>query len=186
MRKAVGIELAEGDREVLERWSRLRSATVRLRERSRIVLMASEGMTNRAIAEELRTHTDKAGRWRRRYAGEGLKGIGKERPRGGNHGGKCPKAQAALSGGKCPKAQAALRAEIIRRTTQERDGPSPEAAGRDALVVPADGAGGGHDTQLREHGVAVRGAEAPPVAHLQGEHGSALRGEAARRCGAVP
>ncbi len=108
MRKAVGIELAEGDREVLERWSRLRSATVRLRERSRIVLMASEGMTNRAIAEELRTHTDKAGRWRRRYAGEGLKGIGKERPRGGNH------------GGKCPKAQAALRAEIIRRTTQER------------------------------------------------------------------
>ena len=98
MRKAVGIELAEGDREVLERWSRSRSATVRLRERSRIVLMAS--MTNRAIAAELRTHTDK-----RRYAGEGLKGIEKERPRGGNH------------GGKCPKAQAALRAEIIRRTT---------------------------------------------------------------------
>ena len=92
MRKAVGIELAEGDREVLERWSRSRSATVRLRERSRIVLMASEGMTNRAIAAELRTHTDKVGRWRRRYAGEGLKGIEKERPRGGNHGGKCPKA----------------------------------------------------------------------------------------------
>ena len=55
MRKAVGIELAEGDREVLERWSRSRSATVRLRERSRIVLMASEGMTNRAIIE---THNE--------------------------------------------------------------------------------------------------------------------------------
>ena len=54
MRKAVEIKLAEGDGEVLERWSRSRSATVRLRERSRIVLMASEGMTNRAIAEELR------------------------------------------------------------------------------------------------------------------------------------
>ena len=81
---------------------------MRLRERSRIVLMASEGKTNRAIAEELRTHTDKVGRWRRRYADEGLKGIEKERPRGGNH------------GGKCPKAQAALRAEIIRRTTQAR------------------------------------------------------------------
>ena len=83
MRKAVGIELAEGDREVLERWSRLRSATVRLRERSRIVLMASEGMTNRAIAEELRTHTDKAGRWRRRYADEGLKGSRRSVPGAG-------------------------------------------------------------------------------------------------------
>ena len=61
-----------------------------------------------------------------------------------------------------------------------------EAPGRDALVVPVDGEGGGHDTQLREHGVALGGADAPSVAHLQGEHGSALRGEAARRCGAVP
>ena len=43
MRKAVGIEVTEGDREVLERWSRSRSATVRLRERSRMVLMAAGG-----------------------------------------------------------------------------------------------------------------------------------------------
>ena len=71
MRKAVGIELADGDREVLERWSRSRSATVRLRERSRIVLMAAGGMTNTAIARELGTNTDKVGRWRRRYADEG-------------------------------------------------------------------------------------------------------------------
>ena len=108
MRKAVGIEVTEGDREVLERWSRSRSATVRLRERSRMVLMAAGGMTNTAIARELGTHTDKVGRWRRRYADKGIKGIEKERPRGGNH------------GGRCPKAQAALRTEIIRRTTQER------------------------------------------------------------------
>ena len=108
MRKAVRIELAEGDREVLECWSRSRSATVRLRERSRMVLMAAGGMTNTAIARELGTHTDKVGRWRRRYADKGIKGIEKERPRGGNH------------GGRCPKAQAALRTEIIRRTTQER------------------------------------------------------------------
>ena len=61
-----------------------------------------------------------------------------------------------------------------------------ETAGRDALVVPVDGESGGHHAQLREHGVAVGGTEAPSVAHLQGEHGSALRGKAARRCGAVP
>ena len=108
MRKAVRIEVTEGDREILERWSRSRSATVRLRERSRMVLMAAGGMTNTAIARKLGTHTDKVGRWRRRYADEGIKGIEKERPRGGNH------------GGRCPKAQAALRTEIIRRTTQER------------------------------------------------------------------
>ena len=80
---------------------------MRLRERSRIVLMAAGGMTNVAIARELKTHTDKVGRWRRRYADEGIGGIEKERPRGGNH------------GGRCPKAQAALRTEIIRRTTRE-------------------------------------------------------------------
>ena len=165
MRKAVRIEVTEGDREVLERWSRSRIATVRLRERSRMVLMAAGGMTNTAIARELGTHTDKVGRWRRRYADKGIKGIEKERPRGGNHGGRCPKAQAALRDGDHPPHDA---------------GDTP---GRDALVVPVDGEGGGHDAQLREHGVALGGAEAPSVAHLQGEHGSALRGKAARRCG---
>ena len=97
-------------------------------------------MTNPAIARELGTHTDKVGRWRRRYADGGIKGSRKERPRGGNH------------GGRCPKAQAALRTEIIRRTTQEK------AAGCDALAVPVNGEDGGHDAQLREHGVAVGGA----------------------------
>ena len=50
MRKAVGIEVTEGDREVPERWSR-------------VVLMAAGGMTNVAIARELGTHTDKVGRY---------------------------------------------------------------------------------------------------------------------------
>ena len=106
MRVAVRIELSESDRRRLERWSRSRSAAVRLRERSRIVLMAAEGMTNKAIAAELGTDQNKVGRWRRRFAEEGLDGIAKERPRGGNQ------------GGKCSKAQARLRSEVIRLTTQ--------------------------------------------------------------------
>ena len=53
-------------------------------------------MTNKAIAEALGTDQNKVGRWRRRFAGEGMEGIAKERPRGGNHGGKCSKAQAEL------------------------------------------------------------------------------------------
>ena len=106
MRVAVEIELSEADRERLERWSRSRSVAVRLRERSRMVLMAADGMTNKAIAAELGTDRNKVGRWRRRFAGEGLDGIAKERPRGGNH------------GGKCSKAQARLRSEVVRLTTQ--------------------------------------------------------------------
>ena len=106
MRVAVRIELSESDRTRLERWSRSRSAAVRLRERSRIVLMAAGGMTNKAIAAELGTDQNKVGRWRRRFAEEGLDGIAKERPRGGNQ------------GGKCSKAQARLRSEVIRLTTQ--------------------------------------------------------------------
>ena len=48
MRVAVKIELSDADRQQLERLSRSRSAAMRLRERSRIVLMAAGGMTNKA------------------------------------------------------------------------------------------------------------------------------------------
>ena len=106
MRVAVKIDLSDADRQRLERLSRSRSAAVRLRERSQIVLMAAGGMTNKEIAEALGTDQNKVGRWRRRFADDGLDGIAKERPRGGNH------------GGKSTEAQAELRSEVIRLTTQ--------------------------------------------------------------------
>ena len=87
MRAAPRIEVP-ADREKLERWSSSRSVPVRLRERSRIVLKASEGMTNKEVAAELGAEVNKVGRWRRRYADEGLAGIEKERARGGNQGGR--------------------------------------------------------------------------------------------------
>ena len=71
MRVAVKIELPEEDRRQLQRWATSRSAAVRLRERSRIVLLASEGLTNKEIAAELGIDTNKVSRWRRRYAFEG-------------------------------------------------------------------------------------------------------------------
>ena len=71
-----------------------------------MMLMAADGMTNKAIAQELGTDQNKVGRWRRRFADQGMEGIAKERPRGGNH------------GGKCSKAQAQLRTKVIRLTTQ--------------------------------------------------------------------
>lgn len=106
MRIAVTIGLSDLDRKQLERWARSRSVSVRLHERSRMILMAADGRTNKEIAEILGVAENRVGRWRRRFASDGIQGIAKERPRGGNH------------GGRCSKRQALLRSEVIRRTTQ--------------------------------------------------------------------
>ena len=106
MRVAARIELSRAERGRLATWVSSRSTPVRLRERARIVLMASEGMTNKDIAAELGTDANKVGRWRSRVAREGLSSIEKERPRGANH------------GGRDSAAQAVLRARVLEATTQ--------------------------------------------------------------------
>ena len=125
MRVAVNIELPEADRKKLERWATSRSVAVPLRERSRIMLRASEGLTNKEIARELGIDTNKVSRWRGRYADEGLEGIEKERPWGGNHGGKDSRAQA----------------ELEEQGDQADD--AARAGGGDALVVALAGPGVG-------------------------------------------
>ena len=106
MRIAAEIKLSKEERGKLEKWASARSTAVRLGERARIVLMAAEGMTNKAIAAELGTDTNKVGRWRSRVAREGMWSIAKERPRGGNH------------GGKDSDKQAELRSKVLEATTQ--------------------------------------------------------------------
>ena len=54
-------------------------------ERSRIILLAAQGKTNEAIAEELAISRQKAGRWRRRYCEYGLSGIEKDAPGSGRN-----------------------------------------------------------------------------------------------------
>lgn len=107
MRIAASIELSAKERKTLQQYVNGRKTPVRLVERSRIVLLADEGATNQAIAEELGVTENKVGRWRNRYAEGGLKAIEKDRPRGKNHGGK-----KTLS-------QTRLRNKVIRMTTQE-------------------------------------------------------------------
>ena len=106
MRVAAEIALSRDERRKLERWTSTRSTSVRLRERARIVLMAAQGMTNKAIAQELGVDANKVGRWRSRVAKEGMLSIEKERPRGANHGGKNSREQAALG------------SKVIEATTQ--------------------------------------------------------------------
>ena len=106
MRVAAEIALSNEESRRLEKWASTRSTSVRLRERARIVLMAAEGMTNKAIAAELGVDANKVGRWRSRVAKEGVGSIEKERPRGANH------------GGKNSTEQAELRSQVIEATTQ--------------------------------------------------------------------
>ena len=56
--------------------------SVRLAQRVRIVLLANEGMQNKAIAIALNLGRAQVGRWRERYAKSRLAGIKRDLPRG--------------------------------------------------------------------------------------------------------
>ena len=102
MRVAVEIVLSDEEARELSRLSKSRSISVRLAERSRIVLLASNGMTNEEIGDELGITRQKAGRWRKRYAERGLEGIRRDAPRPGRK----------------PRISSRKVAQVIRLTTQ--------------------------------------------------------------------
>lgn len=83
MRVAAEIKLTETERTKLERFSKARNVAERLRERSRIILLAADGLENKEIAERLAQDPGKVGRWRKRYAEQGLAGIIKDKTRPG-------------------------------------------------------------------------------------------------------
>jgi transposase len=72
---AVRIELAEGEREQLESWSRRSTTAQALAQRSRIVLAAAEGLKNTEIAERLGISRNMAMTWRARFAEHRLDGL---------------------------------------------------------------------------------------------------------------
>lgn len=83
MRVAPKIVLESAERELLKRLSGSRSTSVRLAERSKIVLLAAEGKENGEISEILGMSRQKVGRWRNRYREHGLAGIEKDAYRPG-------------------------------------------------------------------------------------------------------
>lgn len=103
MRIAPQIVLTDEQRKTLEAWSRGRRTPVRLQQRARIVLAAAEGQLNGEIAKHVGVDITTVGRWRRRFADEGLAGIEKDRPRGGRK----------------PDVRDAVTAKIIEMTTQQ-------------------------------------------------------------------
>lgn len=129
MRVAVKIELSEAEKQKLEKLSNSRSTSVRLAERSRIVLLAAQGWTNQRIGWELGISMQKASRWRRRYAERGLKGIEKDAPRPGRRPAINPEKVAQIVEWTTQtKPEGATH--WSRRSMAERAGISPSAVGR--------------------------------------------------------
>jgi len=102
MRIARAVTLSEARAQTLQRWARGQKISVRLAERAQIVLLAAQGMMNKDIAVQVGTDRRTVARWRNRFVAEGLKGIEKDRPRGGRK----------------PTQRQQLARRIIERTTQ--------------------------------------------------------------------
>ena len=72
---AVAIELTDDERAQLEAWARRRTSAQALAQRSRIALLAAEGLKNTEIAERLGIHRGVAAKWRSRFAEQRLDGL---------------------------------------------------------------------------------------------------------------
>ena len=79
---AVAIELSGEERAQLEAWTRRRTSAQALAQRSRVVLLAADGLGNTEIAERLGIGRNMAAKWRARFAGHRLDGLSDE-PRPG-------------------------------------------------------------------------------------------------------
>ena len=102
MRVAQSIEIDETVRTKLERQTRGRSVPVRVAVRSRIVLLAADGLQNKQIAQQLHVSTRMAALWRGRFLLLGLDGLLKDAPRPG----------------RTPSIPATVVEQVIAKTTQ--------------------------------------------------------------------
>jgi transposase len=82
VRVAPVIELSEEEEAQLVRLAHSKMSSVRLAERSRIVLLAAQGLQDTQIAQELGIGRITVGRWRQRYIASRLAGIERDLPRG--------------------------------------------------------------------------------------------------------
>ena len=104
MRIAPKIDLTKEQCQELQRLVSGRRTEVRVVTRARIVLAASRDVENKDIAIELGVSRETVGRWRSRFAEEGVDGLLKDLPRGGRK----------------PTVRSKVEGRIIRVTTQEK------------------------------------------------------------------
>jgi transposase len=67
--------LSDEERETLQRWERRRKSSQFLALRSRIILACDRGLTNTAVAEELKVSKPTVGKWRQRFVEHRLDGL---------------------------------------------------------------------------------------------------------------
>jgi transposase len=72
---AVAIELSDDERVQLEAWTRRRTSAQALAQRSRIVLLAADGLKNTEVAERVGVSRATAAIWRSRFAERRLDGL---------------------------------------------------------------------------------------------------------------
>ena len=83
MRIAPEVMLDSKDTQQLERWSHGRSTSARLVLRSKIILNAANGETNKEIARKLHVRQKTVALWRNRFVTYGIDGMKKDAPRPG-------------------------------------------------------------------------------------------------------
>lgn len=125
------VEVSGEDRRELERIVRAASSEVRMVERARIVLAASEGLTTEQIAQRVGCSERTVKKWRPRYERRGLEGLS-DAPRSGRpltHG---PETRALLIAKACtrpePSEQGARRERWTYRELGEEVGMSESQA----------------------------------------------------------
>lgn len=74
------IPLSATDRETLERWINAHSTPQQISLRSKIILMAADGIANSRIAEKLETSRPTILEWRKRFLEEGVNALTEIRP----------------------------------------------------------------------------------------------------------
>src|SRR5713101_9920412 len=104
MRIAATVELTDEQRQQLEKQARARRVSVRLAQRSKMILLAAAGWSDRKIGAELRVKRQTVARWRGRFIRQGLSSIEKDAPRPGRK----------------PQISAKRIQQIVRMTTQEK------------------------------------------------------------------
>jgi len=102
MRVAPPIALDEATRKQLQQQAGRRSVPVRVALRSRIVLLAAEGLQNVQIGAELKISVRMAALWRERFLSLGVQGLLKDAPRPG----------------RTPAISSATVEQLIAKTTQ--------------------------------------------------------------------
>ena len=77
---ASSLAVSEAQMRTLQAWVAARTTPQRMVLRSRIILLAHEGVANRSIARQLHTSRPTVIRWRERFAERGLQGLTEEAP----------------------------------------------------------------------------------------------------------